>query len=125
MSEADADELATKLAQEPEAMLGILATEEFGSGAQRRHPIEAATAAGINTGLGAMVPVLPFFFLHGAVGMIVATVVSLVAHFAVGAAKSLDTLRSWWAAGLEMTAAGVVVDGALYAIGLVLKVRGP
>jgi VIT1/CCC1 family predicted Fe2+/Mn2+ transporter len=71
-----------------------------------------------------MVPVLPFFFLHGAVGMIVATMVSLVAHFAVGAAKSLVTLRSWWAAGLEMTAAGVIVGGALYAIGLVLKVRG-
>jgi hypothetical protein len=33
-------------------------------------------------------------------------------------------LRSWWAAGLEMTAAGVIVGGALYAIGLVLKVRG-
>ena len=29
--------------------------------------------------------------------------VSLVAHFLVGAAKSLFTLRSWWAAGLEMT----------------------
>jgi VIT1/CCC1 family predicted Fe2+/Mn2+ transporter len=105
-------------------MLGILAAEEFGGGAQRGHPIEASAAAGISTGLGAMVPVLPFFFLHGAVGMIVATVVSLVAHFAVGAAKSLVTLRSWWAAGLEMTAAGVIVGGALYAIGLVLKVRG-
>jgi vacuolar iron transporter family protein len=44
--------------------------------------------------------------------------VSLLAHFAVGAAKSLVTLRSWWGAGLEMTVAGVIVGGATYAVGL-------
>ena len=50
--------------------------------------------------------------------MIVAASVSLVAHFAVGAAKSLFTLRSAWSAGLEMTLAGVVVGGATYLLGL-------
>jgi rubrerythrin len=55
---------------------------------------------------------------------IVAAVVSLVAHFLVGAAKSLFTLRTWWAAGLEMTAAGVIVGGATYALGLLIKVSG-
>jgi VIT1/CCC1 family predicted Fe2+/Mn2+ transporter len=43
--------------------------------------------------------------------------VSLLAHFLVGAAKSLITLRSWWAAGLEMTLAGVVVGVVTYAVG--------
>jgi VIT1/CCC1 family predicted Fe2+/Mn2+ transporter len=47
-----------------------------------------------------------------------------VAHFLVGAAKSLFTLRSWWAAGLEMTAAGVIVGGATYLLGLAFKVSG-
>ena len=55
---------------------------------------------------------------RGDAGIIVAGAVSLVAHFAVGAAKSLFTLRSWWAAGLEMTLAGVIVGGATYAVGL-------
>ena len=41
-----------------------------------------------------------------------------------GAAKSLFTLRTWWAAGLEMTAAGVIVGGATYVLGLILKVSG-
>jgi VIT1/CCC1 family predicted Fe2+/Mn2+ transporter len=50
--------------------------------------------------------------------IVVAGVVSLIAHFAVGAAKSLFTLRGWWASGLEMTLAGVIVGGATYAIGL-------
>jgi vacuolar iron transporter family protein len=39
----------------------------------------------------------------------------------VGAAKSLFTLRSWWAAGLEMTAAGVIVGGITYVLGLFLR----
>jgi len=37
----------------------------------------------------------------------------------VGAAKSLFTLRSWWASGLEMTLTGVIVGGLTYAIGFV------
>ena len=44
--------------------------------------------------------------------------VTPLCHFGVGAAKSLVTLRSWWASGLEMTAAGVVVGAATYAVGL-------
>ena len=46
--------------------------------------------------------------------------ISLIAHFLVGAAKSLVTLRTWWAAGFEMTLAGVIVGGATYLVGLAL-----
>jgi VIT1/CCC1 family predicted Fe2+/Mn2+ transporter len=49
-------------------------------------------------------------------------VISIAAHFAVGAAKSLFTLRSWWASGLEMTVAGIVVGGVTYAVGLLFHV---
>ena len=46
--------------------------------------------------------------------------ISLIAHFLVGAAKSLVTLRTWWSAGLEMTLAGVIVGGTTYLVGLAL-----
>jgi VIT1/CCC1 family predicted Fe2+/Mn2+ transporter len=62
--------------------------------------------------------------LRGTTAVITAALVSLVAHFAVGAAKSLFTLRTWWAAGLEMTLAGIIVGGITFAIGLVVKVGG-
>jgi len=71
--------------------------------------------------LGAFVPVLPFFFLSGTPAVLWAAVVSLAAHFVVGAAKSLFTLRSWWSSGLEMTVAGVIVGGATYILGLLFK----
>jgi VIT1/CCC1 family predicted Fe2+/Mn2+ transporter/rubrerythrin len=119
-----ADQLAEKLAQDPDAMLKVLATEELGGTEAGGDPVQSAIAAGVSTFLGAMVPVIPFFFLRGTTAVIVAAAVSLVAHFLVGAAKSLFTLRSWWAAGLEMTAAGVIVGGATYVLGLFLKVSG-
>ena len=72
------------------------------------------------TGLGALVPVIPFIFTTGTVAIVSAAIISLVAHFLVGAAKSLITLRSWWSAGLEMTLAGVIVGGATYLVGLAL-----
>ncbi len=121
---AFADELAAKLAENPDAMLKVLATEELGGTEAGGSAVQSALAAGISTFIGAMVPVIPFFFLRGTTAVLVAAVVSLIAHFLVGAAKSLFTLRTWWAAGLEMTAAGVIVGGATYALGLVLKVSG-
>jgi VIT1/CCC1 family predicted Fe2+/Mn2+ transporter/rubrerythrin len=121
MAEKDANELAEKLALQPDAMLQVLAVEELGGIKTEAHPVQAALAAGISTLVGAMVPVIPFFFLRGATAIVIAAFVSLIAHFLVGAAKSLVTLRSWWASGLEMTAAGVIVGGVLYAIGLLIK----
>jgi VIT1/CCC1 family predicted Fe2+/Mn2+ transporter/rubrerythrin len=118
---AFADQLAEKLAENPDAMLKVLATEELGGTDAGGNPVQSALAAGISTFVGAMVPVTPFFFLRGTTAVLVAATVSLIAHFLVGAAKSLFTLRTWWSAGLEMTAAGVIVGGATYALGLVLK----
>jgi vacuolar iron transporter family protein len=120
VDEATADAMAAQVARDPDAMLRALSVEEFGGTGDRGDPKEAALAAGVSTGLGAIVPVIPFMFTTGTVAIIIAAVISLVAHFLVGAAKSLVTLRSWWSAGLEMTLAGVIVGGATYLVGLAL-----
>jgi vacuolar iron transporter family protein len=120
IDQATADEMAAQLIKQPDAMLRALSVEEFGITGERGDPTQAAIAAGISTGLGAIVPVIPFIFTTGTVAIVIAAVVSLIAHFLVGAAKSLVTLRSWWSAGLEMTLAGVIVGGATYLVGLAL-----
>jgi VIT1/CCC1 family predicted Fe2+/Mn2+ transporter len=120
IDEATADAMADQLASQPESMLKALSAEEFGIAGDRSDPKEAALAAGVSTGLGAMVPVIPFIFTTGTVAIVLAAVISLIAHFLVGAAKSLVTLRTWWSAGLEMTLAGVIVGGATYLVGLAL-----
>ena len=116
-----ADQLAEQMSKNPDAMLQALASEEFGVAANSGgDPAQAALAAGVSTGLGAIVPVIPFMITTGTVAIVAAAIVSLAAHFLVGAAKSLVTLRTWWSAGLEMTLAGVIVGGATYLVGLAL-----
>ena len=93
IDEATADAMAAQLARHPDAMLKALAAEEFGIARRRGDPKQAALAAGVSTGLGAIVPVIPFFFTTGTVAIVTAAVISLIAHFLVGAAKSLVTLQ--------------------------------
>src|SRR2546427_7519829 len=121
LGKAQADELADRLGSHSDAMLQALVSEELGGVTTAGNPGQAAVAAGLSTGVGAMIPVLPFFWVGGTTGVIWAAIVSLVAHFIVGAAKSLFTLRSWWSSGLEMTIAGVIVGGATYVLGLLFK----
>jgi VIT1/CCC1 family predicted Fe2+/Mn2+ transporter/rubrerythrin len=115
-----ADQMAEQLARSPDAMLQALAQEEFGGMGTEDEAAGAAIAAGISTGIGALLPVIPFFFMTGTIAIVIAAIISLAGHFAVGAAKSLITLRSWWSAGLEMTLAGVLVGGATFLVGLAL-----
>jgi len=62
--------------------------------------------------------------MAGIKAVIVAAIVSLIAHFVVGASKSLVTIRSWWSSGLEMTAVGVVEGVVTYVIGIGLGRMG-
>jgi VIT1/CCC1 family predicted Fe2+/Mn2+ transporter len=122
IDEQTADRLAEQMARRPDAMLQALSVEEFGASAtgENSDAAQAALAAGVSTGIGAIIPVIPFMIATGTPAIVAAAIVSLLAHFLVGAAKSLVTLRSWWSAGLEMTLAGVIVGGATYLVGLAL-----
>ncbi|PYL07206.1 MAG: rubrerythrin family protein, partial [Verrucomicrobia bacterium] len=57
-------------------------------------------------------------FMSGIAAVVWAFAISIIAHFAVGAVKSLITLRSWWASGLEMTIVGVIEAAVTYSLGL-------
>ena len=66
LTEAEADMLVARIAEDPEKLFAAIAVEELGSAdAERGDPIEAALAGGLSTALGAIVPVLPFFWLSG------------------------------------------------------------
>lgn len=62
-----------------------------------------------------VVPLLPY--LTGGGSFALCVTLTLVALFAVGAARSLVTVDRWWNAGLEMLALGMVVAGAAYGSG--------
>ena len=119
LPEEDSEHIVEHLAADSESLLKALAAERLSTSEEGlRIPWISATSGALSTALGATIPVIPFFFMTGISAVITAAVVSLIAHFAVGAAKSLITVRSWWASGFEMTAVGAVEGAVTYAIGL-------
>jgi len=125
LTESEAQLVAARMASDPKVMLEAMVQEEMGVGeSPAGDPVRSAAAASISTGVGALFPVVPFFFMTGVAAIVTAAAVSLVAHFLVGAAKSFVTLRTWWASGLEMTVAGVIVGVATYGLGLLIKAVG-
>ncbi len=111
--------LVEKLSQRPEQFMKTMATEELGiSEMNVPSPARAAISSGVSTAVGAIVPVLPFFWLDGITAIAVAAAVSLVAHFLVGAGKSLMTIRSWWSSGLEMMGVGALEGIVTYGFGV-------
>lgn len=81
-------------------------------------PWTSAISGAVSTAVGAFIPIVPFFFMSGYRAVIWAAVISLIAHFAVGAAKSLLTIRSWWSSGFEMTFVGAVEGVVTFLIGI-------
>ena len=125
LPEEDAIHMVNHIASDPEQLLRALASERLGSSEDAlANPMVSASSGALSTAVGAIIPVIPFFFMQGVPAVIAAAIVSLVAHFAVGAAKSLITVRSWWASGLEMTVVGALEGAVTYGIGILLGKGG-
>jgi VIT1/CCC1 family predicted Fe2+/Mn2+ transporter/rubrerythrin len=121
LPEEDAHKMVNHIANDPEQFLRALASERLGTSEEAlSNPIVSASSGALSTAIGAAIPIIPFFFLHGISAVIAAAVVSLLAHFAVGAAKSLITVRSWWSSGAEMTVVGAIEGAVTYGIGLLM-----
>jgi VIT1/CCC1 family predicted Fe2+/Mn2+ transporter/rubrerythrin len=125
LPEVDALHMVSHIANDPDQLLRALASERLGSSEESlSNPLVSASSGALSTAIGAAIPIIPFFFLQGIEAVIAAAVVSLAAHFAVGAAKSLITVRSWWSSGLEMTVVGAVEGAVTYGIGILLGKGG-
>lgn len=121
----ESQRMAERLAEQPEQFVQAMAQSELGLSEHRfPNPWTSAISAGVSTAVGAFVPIIPFFFMGGLPAVIWSFAISLIAHFAVGAIKSLITIRSWWASGLEMTWIGVIVAVVTYGLGLLFGAVG-
>ncbi len=122
-TEEESKKLVARLEESPDQFLKLMAHEELGlSEGQFPNPWTSALSASISTALGAFIPIIPFFFLTGYPAIIASLIVSTLAHFAVGAAKCLVTIRPWWATGLEMTIVGLLEAVVTYGLGVLFRV---
>ncbi len=117
--EDEAKTLAKRLIAQPAAALKTLGSEELGLSEQSYpNPWTAAVSAMLSTAAGAFIPIIPFFFTRGYPAIIASFVISTLAHFAIGAAKTVVTGLSAWRSGAEMTVVGLGEAIITYLLGL-------
>ncbi|MDR3692844.1 MAG: VIT1/CCC1 transporter family protein [Fimbriimonas sp.] len=115
----DATKIVEFLSADPDQFLRTMAAEKLNLTEDAlSNPITSAVSGAISTAIGAFIPIIPFFFMSGMRAVIAAAFISLVAHFAVGAAKCLVTVRPWWSSGIEMTIVGALEGIVTYVVGI-------
>jgi len=120
--EAEAQSLAARLISQPEHAVRTLASEELGlSELNFPNPWIAALSATLSTGLGAFIPIIPFFFAGGYPAIIASFGISTLAHFLIGAAKTVVTGLSPWRSGAEMMVVGLGEASITYVLGLMFR----
>ena len=112
--------LAARLIAQPESALRTLGSEELGITEQSfPNPRIAALSATLSTAFGAFIPIVPFFFTRGYPAIIASFVISILAHFLIGGAKTVVTGLSPSRGGGEMTIVGLGEALITYALGLI------
>lgn len=117
MSAAQAEELATRIMQDPERALGEKVREELKIGDPSATPMREAWITGTATAVGAFIPVAPFLLTSGPWAIWTSFGISMLAHFGVGAARSFFTGRSIVRSGMDMFVVGLGVAAAGYLVG--------
>jgi vacuolar iron transporter family protein len=120
--EDEANTLARRLVAQPEQALRTLTSEELGFNDQAlSNPWVEAVSATLSTALGAFIPIIPFFFTRGYPAIIASFAISTLAHFMIGAAKTIVTGLSPWKSGLEMTLVGLGEALITYMLGILIS----
>lgn len=120
LTESEARAAAARVMSNPEVALRELAKEKLGIGEGGESPLREGVITGLATVFGALVPIVPFFFGGGVVTIIVSFLVSMAAHFVVGAARSTFTGRGWFRSGFDMFVVGLGVAAIGYVAGFLL-----
>jgi VIT1/CCC1 family predicted Fe2+/Mn2+ transporter/rubrerythrin len=112
-----ARETAHAMMAEPQQALDTKVQEELGIQTPSVTPLADGLVTGTATAVGALIPLVPFFTMEASIAIWVSLTVAMLAHFAIGAARSIFTGRGVWASGRDMFLVGFGVAAAGYLIG--------
>lgn len=112
-----ARDTAHAMMADPERALDTKVQEELGIRPPSVTPLVDGVVTGTATAFGAIIPLIPFFTMETGLAIWVSLTVAMLAHFAVGAARSIFTGRGFWTSGRDMFLVGFGVAAAGYLIG--------
>src|SRR5260370_35016736 len=94
--------MAAGLMRDPQRALDESVREELGIGVAHATPLKEGWVTGVSAAVGAFIPVAPFLLLTGPAAIWTAFGMAMLAHFAVGAARSLSPGRGIIRGGSHM-----------------------
>ncbi|MEO6214307.1 MAG: VIT1/CCC1 transporter family protein [Vicinamibacterales bacterium] len=115
-----ARETAHAVMQDPKQALDAMVREELNIHPAELAPLKDGLITGTATAVGAFIPILPFLFMPHRTAIWMSLAISMLAHFAIGAARSLFTGRGIWASGRDMFFVGFGVAAVGYLIGEII-----
>jgi VIT1/CCC1 family predicted Fe2+/Mn2+ transporter len=119
MTQEQARELAARQMLNRDSALDTLAREELGIDPEELggSAYQAAATSFVLFAVGAIVPVIPFFFGGGTRAVVVSAVLAALALFGIGAAITLLTGRSVWRSGTRQVLIGGAAAALTYGVG--------
>jgi vacuolar iron transporter family protein len=118
VEEADARRIAEAIMRDPEVALEVHAREELGlRPGKTGSPWQAAGSSFVTFSIGAVIPLLPWFFATGISAALASIVLGAVSVLAVGWTVAIFTGRSRVRAALRQLAFATVAAGVAFGVG--------
>jgi VIT1/CCC1 family predicted Fe2+/Mn2+ transporter len=120
-----AKKMASDIIMDTEKAHEVLVKEELGINAEelKGSAMEAAITSFVLFSVGAIIPVVPFFFIDGFNAVIVSTGVSAIGLFIIGSAITLFTGKTIWYSGMRQVIFGLAAAAITYGIGSIIGVQ--
>ena len=119
IEENQAKTMAAKVMMDKESAHAILVKEELGINPEdlESSAMEAAVSSFILFSIGAIIPVIPFFFAGGTYAVLLSAGLSALGLFGIGAAITLFTGKSVWQSGFRQVFFGLTAAAITFGIG--------
>ena len=120
--EEEARRMAKEIISDKDHAHEILIREELGINDEelKGSAMEAAVTSFVLFAVGAIIPVIPFFFVGGFLAVGLSALLSAIGLFLIGAAITLFTGKSIWFSGFRQVLFGLLAAAITYGIGTLI-----
>ena len=124
LDKAQSEKIVENLMSDKGKAHEILVREELGINTEELNgsAMEAALSSFFLFAIGAIIPVLPFFFATGVTAIVLSTIFSALGLFLIGSAITLFTGRSVWYSGTRQVIFGLLAAAITFGIGKLIGV---
>ena len=125
ITENEAKKMASDIISDKSKAHEFLIQEELGINNEELQgsAMEAAVTSFILFAIGAIIPVIPFFFTSGLNAILFSATISAIGLFIIGSVITLFTGRSIWFSGMRQVLFGLAAAAITYGIGSLIGVQ--